>query len=93
MMDLTTLEGKDTPGKVRAMCAKAMTPLDGDADPARRRGVRVPEHGADAKQALAGSSVKVASVATAFPSGQSPLDVKLADGGARCERAPTRSTW
>ena len=44
MMDLTTLEGKDTPGKVRALCAKAMRPQPGDADdPARRGDLRLPD--------------------------------------------------
>jgi len=80
MMDLTTLEGKDTPGKVRQMCAKALTPLAEDASIGPCAAVCVyPNLVAVAKQALAGSTVKVASVATAFPSGQSPLDVKLAD--------------
>jgi deoxyribose-phosphate aldolase len=80
MMDLTTLEGKDTPGKVRQMCAKALTPLAGDATIGPCAAVCVyPNLVPVAKEALAGSPVKVASVATAFPSGQSPLDVKLAD--------------
>jgi deoxyribose-phosphate aldolase len=80
MMDLTTLEGKDTPGKVRQMCRKAIAPLDGDASVGPCAAVCVyPNLVPAAKQALAGSAVKVASVATAFPSGQSPLDVKLAD--------------
>jgi deoxyribose-phosphate aldolase len=80
MMDLTTLEGKDTPGKVRQMCAKALTPLaeDGSIGPVAAVCV-YPNLVPVAKEALAGSTVKVASVATAFPSGQSPLDVKLAD--------------
>jgi deoxyribose-phosphate aldolase len=80
MMDLTTLEGKDTPGKVRAMCAKALTPLSSDPSIGPCAAVCVyPNLVPVAKQALAGSTVKVASVATAFPSGQSPLDVKLQD--------------
>jgi deoxyribose-phosphate aldolase len=80
MMDLTTLEGKDTPGKVRQMCRKALSPLDSDGTIGPCAAVCVyPNLVATAKRALAGSSVKVASVATAFPSGQSPLDVKLAD--------------
>lgn len=80
MMDLTTLEGKDTPGKVRQMCAKALTPLAGDPTIGPCAAVCVyPNLVPVAKEALAGSTVKVASVATAFPSGQSPLDVKLAD--------------
>jgi deoxyribose-phosphate aldolase len=87
MMDLTTLEGKDTPGKVRQMCAKALTPLAEDPSIGPCAAVCVyPNLVPVAKQALAHFSalagratVKVASVATAFPSGQSPLDVKLAD--------------
>ena len=80
MMDLTTLEGKDTPGKVRQMCAKALTPLAEDPSIGPCAAVCVyPNLVPVAKAALAGSTVKVASVATAFPSGQSPLDVKLAD--------------
>ena len=68
MMDLTTLEGKDTPGKVRAMCAKAIHPQPGDP-------ALVPE----AHDAVAGSDVKVASVATGFPSGQTFRDVKVTE--------------
>ncbi len=80
MMDLTTLEGKDTAGKVRQMCRKALSPLDSDGSIGPCAAVCVyPNLVATAKRALAGSSVKVASVATAFPSGQSPLDVKLQD--------------
>jgi len=80
MMDLTTLEGKDTPGKVRQMCQKALLPLDTDPTIGPVAAVCVyPNLVRPAKKALRGSSVKVASVATAFPSGQSPLDVKLDD--------------
>ena len=80
MMDLTTLEGKDTPGKVRQMCQKALLPLDRDPTIGPVAAVCVyPNLVAVAKKALAGSKVKVASVATAFPSGQSPLPVKLDD--------------
>ena len=80
MIDLTTLEGKDTPGKVRALCAKGMRPLPGDPSVPSVAAICVyPTFVADAKAALAGSSVKVASVATAFPSGQSFLDVRLAE--------------
>jgi deoxyribose-phosphate aldolase len=80
MMDLTTLEGKDTPGKVRALCNKALLPLDSDPSIGPCAAICVyPNLVPVAKRALAGSSVKVASVATSFPSGQSPLDVKLAD--------------
>ena len=80
MMDLTTLEGRDTPGKVRGLCAKAMHPQPGDSSIPSVAAVCVyPALVADAKEALRGSSVKVASVATAFPSGQSFLGVKIAE--------------
>ncbi len=77
MVDLTTLEGADTPGKVRAMCAKALHP-DATAPPVAAVCV-YPDLVAVAKHAVAGSSVAVASVATAFPSGRASLAVKLAD--------------
>ena len=80
MMDLTTLEGKDTAGKVRQLCQKALRPLDSDPSIGPCAAICVyPNHVSTAKEALAGSGVKVASVATAFPSGQSPLDIKLDD--------------
>jgi deoxyribose-phosphate aldolase len=80
MMDLTTLEGKDTAGKVRQLCRKALQPLDSDPSIGPCAAICVyPNFVAIAKEALAGSQVKVASVATAFPSGQSPLDIKLDD--------------
>jgi deoxyribose-phosphate aldolase len=80
MMDLTTLEGKDTAGKVRQLCQKALRPLDSDPSVGPCAAICVyPNHVPTAKEVLAGSSVKVASVATAFPSGQSPLDIKLDD--------------
>ena len=80
MMDLTTLEGADTPGKVKAMSAKAMHPDPGDPSVPSVAAVCVyPSLVSVARRALRGSGVKVASVATAFPSGQAPLDVKLAD--------------
>jgi deoxyribose-phosphate aldolase len=77
MVDLTTLEGADTPGKVRALCAKARHP---EADcPAVAAVCVYPTMVPVAAAALAGSGVRLASVATAFPSGQAPLEVKLAD--------------
>ncbi len=80
MIDLTTLEGADTPGKVRALSAKAMRPDPGDDSVPPVAAVCVyPTLAAVARRALAGSAVKVASVATAFPSGQAALEVKLAD--------------
>ncbi|GAA2896940.1 deoxyribose-phosphate aldolase [Streptosporangium fragile] len=80
MVDLTTLEGADTPGKVRAMCAKAVRPDPSDPSVPKVAAVCVyPDLVARAVEALKGSGVKVASVATAFPSGRSSLDVKVAD--------------
>ncbi len=80
MMDLTTLEGKDTAGKVRQMCQKALRPLEEDPSIGPCGAVCVyPNFVSVAKEILEGSPVKVASVATAFPSGQSPLAVKLED--------------
>src|SRR6516165_5958192 len=77
MIDLTTLEGQDTPGKVRALCAKARHPGFG-APPVAAVCV-YPDLAGLAAAELRGSGVKVASVATAFPSGRAALDVKLAD--------------
>ncbi|GLW09577.1 2-deoxyribose-5-phosphate aldolase [Microtetraspora sp. NBRC 13810] len=80
MVDLTTLEGADTPGKVRAMCAKAAHPDPSDPSVPRVAAVCVyPDLVPHAVRALAGSGVKVASVATAFPSGRTSLDVKVTD--------------
>jgi deoxyribose-phosphate aldolase len=76
-IDLTTLEGRDSPGRVRSLCAKAAFPAPGAP---RVAAVCVyPNLVGVAKDALAGTGVKVASVATAFPSGLSSLDVKLRD--------------
>ncbi|MES2705700.1 MAG: deoxyribose-phosphate aldolase [Verrucomicrobiota bacterium] len=80
MMDLTTLEGMDTPGKVRHLCRKALAPMDGRYGCPSVAAVCVyPNFVGIAKKLTAGSTVKVASVATAFPSGQSSLKVKLED--------------
>jgi deoxyribose-phosphate aldolase len=77
-MDLTTLEGSDTPGKVAALCSKAMRPDPSDANVPPVAAVCVyPNLVPTAVERLGASSVKVASVATAFPSGQSPLEAKL----------------
>ncbi|HEX7084020.1 MAG TPA: deoxyribose-phosphate aldolase [Gaiellaceae bacterium] len=76
--DLTTLEGQDTPGKVAALCSKAVRPDPSDPSVPSVAAVCVyPNLVPTAVERLRGSGVKVASVATAFPSGQSPLDVKL----------------
>ena len=80
MVDLTTLEGADTPGKVRALCAKAQRP--DPSDPTCPRVAAVCVYGdlvRVAKAALGSSGVHVAAVATAFPSGRAALPVKLAD--------------
>ena len=80
MVDLTTLEGADTPGKVRAMCAKARQPdLEPPPAPPVAAVCVYPDLVPVAREAVAGSSVKVAAVATAFPSGRASLAVKLAD--------------
>jgi deoxyribose-phosphate aldolase len=80
MIDLTTLEGADTPGKVRALCAKAQRPDPSDPSTPGVAAVCVyPDLVPVAKAALGSSGVKVASVATAFPSGRASLAVKLAD--------------
>jgi deoxyribose-phosphate aldolase len=80
MTDLTTLEGADTPGKVRGLCAKARRPDPQDAGVPPVAAVCVyPDLVAVAREEVAGSGVKVASVATAFPSGRASLAVKLAD--------------
>jgi deoxyribose-phosphate aldolase len=80
MVDLTTLEGADTHGKVRAMCAKAVRPDPGDPSVPKVAAVCVyPDMVAEAVRALGRSGVRVASVATAFPSGRSSLDVKVGD--------------
>jgi len=80
MTDLTTLEGADTPGKVRALCAKAIQPEPADDTCPSVAAVCVyPDLVATAKAAVKGTSVAVASVATAFPSGRASLDIKLAD--------------
>ena len=80
MIDLTTLEGQDTPGKVRQLCQKAMHLHDALPDLPHVAAVCVyPNMVAVAKEALAGTDIKVASVATAFPSGMSSREVKLED--------------
>ncbi len=78
MIDLTTLEGQDTPGKVRQLCQKAVHLHDSLPGLPHVAAVCVyPTMVSVAKQALAGSGIKVTSVATAFPSGMSPLNIKL----------------
>ncbi|MCU1536992.1 MAG: deoxyribose-phosphate aldolase [Humibacillus sp.] len=80
MIDLTTLEGSDTPGKVRSLCAKARVP--DPLDPTTPRPAAVCVYGdrvGTAKAALGDSGIRVAAVATAFPSGRASMAVKLAD--------------
>jgi deoxyribose-phosphate aldolase len=80
MVDLTTLEGADTPGKVRALSAKAVRPDPADPSCPSAAAVCVyPDLVETARQALGSSAVHVASVATAFPSGRAAMSVKLAD--------------
>lgn len=79
MVDLTTLEGKDTPGKVASLCQKALNPC-AEVDSPRVAAVCVyPSMVRHAVKHVRGSGVKVASVATAFPSGQAPLKTRLAE--------------
>ncbi len=80
MIDLTTLEGQDTPGKVRQLCQKAIHLHDALPGLPQVAAVCVyPTMVSVAKRALEGHDIKVASVATAFPSGMSTLSVKLDD--------------
>ncbi len=80
MVDLTTLEGSDTPGKVRSLAAKARRPDPNQPDLPHVAAVCIyPDLVGVAVQALAGSGVGIASVATAFPTGRTSLAVRLAD--------------
>ncbi|MDT4924145.1 MAG: deoxyribose-phosphate aldolase [Pseudonocardiales bacterium] len=80
MVDLTTLEGADTPGKVRSLCAKAARPDPSDPSAPPVAAVCVyPDLVETAVAALKGTPVQIASVATAFPSGRASLDTKLHD--------------
>ncbi|MBU6161295.1 MAG: deoxyribose-phosphate aldolase [Myxococcales bacterium] len=78
MTDLTTLAGADTPGKVESLCAKALRPLPHRVDVPSTAAVCVyPPFVPQAKQLLSGSGVKVAAVATYFPSGQASLQERI----------------
>lgn len=78
MIDLTTLEGKDSAGKVRALCHKAIRPLESNASVPSVAAVCVyPSMIPIVKKELAGTKIKVASVATGFPSGQTTLAIKI----------------
>jgi deoxyribose-phosphate aldolase len=80
MMDLTTLEGQDTPGKVSQLSSKAIRPDPTDPSIPSVAAVCVyPNMVPIAKASVAGSGVKVASVATYFPSGQAPIDLKVSE--------------
>jgi len=85
MVDLTTLEGKDSPEKARALCRKAVRPWERDVEvlgeqlPSVASVCVYPALVEVCKEELGSSGVKVASVATGFPSGQYPLEVRLED--------------
>lgn len=80
MLDLTTLEGKDSPEKARSLCRKAITPWEQEPELPSVAAVCVyPSLVKTCKEALGSSGIKVASVATGFPSGQFPIDVRLED--------------
>ncbi len=79
MVDLTTLEGMDSPGKVRAMCAKALRPDPTDSSAPAVAAVCVYGDLVATARSVVGDSVHVAAVATAFPSGRASLGVKLLD--------------
>ena len=79
MMDLTTLEGKDTPGKVRSLCRKARMPVPGGDCPPVAAVCVYPSLVTVARDALRGTDIKVAAVATYFPSGQATLTERLGE--------------
>jgi deoxyribose-phosphate aldolase len=79
MTDLTTLEGKDTPGKIESLCMKALRPLEDPSVPPVAAVCVYPSMVRHAKAIVGGSKVNVASVATAFPSGQAHLRTRLAE--------------
>jgi deoxyribose-phosphate aldolase len=79
MIDLTTLEGKDTPGKIASLCRKALRPHDSTDVPQVAAVCVYPSMVKHAVKHLRQSQIRVASVATAFPSGQAPLKTRLAE--------------
>lgn len=86
MLDLTTLEGQDTPGKIRTLCYKAMHPAPGNLGVSTVAAVCVyPKFVRIAKESLRGSTVNVAAVATYFPSGQSSRKTRLLDARVALE--------
>jgi deoxyribose-phosphate aldolase len=101
MVDLTTLEGADTPGKVRQLCRKGLLPDPSDPSLPHVAAICVyPSMVATAHEVLAGSGVELASVATAFPSGQSPLELRIeevracvADGATEIDMVINRGAF
>ena len=94
MVDLTTLEGADTPGKVRALASKAMRPDPSDQTcPAVAAVCVYPDMVPHAKETLGSSGVHIASVATAFPSGRAARTSSSPTSRTPSTPAPTRSTW
>jgi deoxyribose-phosphate aldolase len=94
MVDLTTLEGKDTSGRLQQLCAKAVRPLPGDPTvPHVAAACVYPAVVAEARTLVAGSGVRVASVATGFPAGKTFRDVKLLETREAVAAGPTRWTW
>jgi len=90
MIDLTTLEGADTPGKVRALAAKGRRPDPDQPDTPQVAALCIyPDMVATAVAALAGTSIGIASVATAFPTGRTSLAVRLADTRVAVEAGAT----
>lgn len=79
MVDLTTLEGKDTRGKVESLCHKALRPHDDNDIPTAAAVCVYPAMVKHAARIVKGTSVRIASVATAFPSGQAPLKTRIAE--------------
>jgi deoxyribose-phosphate aldolase len=101
MLDLTTLEGADTPGKVRQLAAKAVTPAPAYPEVPSCAAVCVyPAMVTVAREAVAGTGVRVASVATGFPAGQTPLETRLeevrlavADGADEIDMVISRDAY
>ena len=90
MIDLTTLEGSDTPGKVRALCAQARRPDPRHPEVGPVAAVCIyPDLAAVAAERLRGTGIAIAAVATAFPSGRSSLALKLADTALAVEGGAT----
>jgi deoxyribose-phosphate aldolase len=90
MVDLTTLEGADTAGRVRALCAQARRPDPENPEVPPVAAVCVyPDLAGVAAEALRGTPVQIAAVATAFPSGRASLPVKLADTGLALDGGAT----